>query len=504
MTFSQDPVHTESGLLRGTPAGRDSVTVFKGIPYAATTAGENRWRPPQPPEPWEGVRVADSFGDISPQHDDVPVAGRDGIGRSENCLNLNIWTGAASAGERRPVLVWVHGGRFLFGHGSDPNYDGTALADKGLVVVTLNYRTGVFGYLATPELSAESGQGGSGNYGLLDIVAALRWVRRNIAGFGGDPDRVTLAGQSSGGASTLDLIYSPLAKGLFHRAIVHSAALYPKDPAISTLSPSHRSLAQAEADGAAFGAARGATTLAELRALPVEKLLEGSDVNDTSLPGNPPPPLFRPVIDGWVLPADYWTTLDSGAQNQVDVLTGNNLDESGAKPRQDIALAEYESRARARYGDMADEFLRLYPAATDEEAGDQLNASLREATRLSTYFWALLWGRKAKTPVYTYYWTHVPPGEEGTARGAYHGSEINYFLDTLADADAEERRIAEKLSGCVVNFAASGDPGLPNWQTVSADSQTTLQVGDGWRPMPLADDAKAEFFQRFFETQKAW
>lgn len=511
MTIKKEPVRIESGLLRGTEARLPSVTVFKGIPYAASTAGENRWRPPQPPQSWEGVRTADTFGDIAPQHEDVPVAGREGIGRSENCLNLNVWTAAASAGERRPVLVWVHGGRFLFGHGSDPNYDGTALADKGLVVVTLNYRTGVFGYLATPELSRESGHDASGNYGLLDIAAALRWVQRNISAFGGDPDRVTMAGQSSGGASTLDLVYSPLAKGLFHRAIVHSAALYPKDPAISTLSPSHRSLRQAEKDGLAYGKARGAATLAQLRALSTQELLDGSDVNDPSLPGNPPPPLFRPVIDGWVLPANYWTILTSGSQNDVDVLTGNNRDESGVKLPQHITVTEYESRAQAKYGDFSGEFLALYPASTDAEAGEQLNTSLREATRLSTYFWAREWARTAKSPVYTYYWTHVPPGEEGAARGAYHGSEINYFLDNLHAGDLPytegDHRTADTLSDYVVNFATSGDPdgsGLPHWASVSADSPTTLQIGDGWEPMPLADSVKTDFFRRFFDAQQAW
>lgn len=508
MTTAPAPVPTEAGLLLGVPARVSAVTVFKGIPYAATTAGENRWRPPRPAEPWDGVRAAGTFGDICPQPEDVPVDGRDGIGRSENCLNLNIWTAAEAPGERRPVLVWVHGGRFLFGHGSDPNFDGAALAAQGLVVVTLNYRTGVFGYLSHPELSRESGHAASGNYGLLDIIAGLQWIQRNIGAFGGDPGRVTLAGQSSGGASTLDLVYSPLAEGLFHRAIVHSAALYPKDPAISTLSPSHRSLDQAEKDGEAYATARGAATLARLRALPTEDLLDGSDINDPSLPGNPPPPLFRPVIDGWVLPRTYWDTLTSGSQNDVAVLTGNNLDESGAKPRQDITLDAYRVRSRARYGDLAEEFLRLYPATTDTEAGEQLNASLREATRLSTWFWATKWAENATSSVYTYYWTHVPPGDDAAVRGAYHGSEINYFLDTLHAVDrpygTRDREITDLLSGVVARFAATGTPGLEQWAAASADSATTLRIGDDVGSMPLADPAKIDFFRRFFATQQAW
>jgi para-nitrobenzyl esterase len=225
-----EPVRTEAGPVLGLSAKDPSIMVYKGIPYAAAPVGALRWQAPQPPIQWEGVRMADQFGDICPQmqrNTNVPM--------SEDCLFLNIWTGAGSADERRPVLVWIYGGRFIGGSGSEPIYDGEGLARKGLVVVTFNYRTGVFGFLATPELSQESGRNASGNYGLLDQIAALRWVHQNIASFGGDPNRVTIAGQSAGAASVLHLINAPLAKGLFQRAIAQSGARFPNDPEISGL-----------------------------------------------------------------------------------------------------------------------------------------------------------------------------------------------------------------------------------------------------------------------------
>jgi hypothetical protein len=254
-------------MLSGVAALLPGITVFKGIPFAASTAGVNRWRPPQPPASWAGVRKADTFGPICPQ---VPLGGPAiTVPMSEDCLYLNVWTGAASPDERRPVFVWIYGGRFIGGYGSSPEFDGAGLARKGLVVVTLNYRTGSYGFLAAAELTEESGHGSSGNYGLLDQEAALRWVQRNIAGFGGDPGNVTIAGQSAGSASVLNHVISPLATGLFHRAILESGAFYPKDPQIGGLATSYRTLEHAESLGSAWLKQVGAGTLAHARALPV-------------------------------------------------------------------------------------------------------------------------------------------------------------------------------------------------------------------------------------------
>ena len=351
---------------------------------------------------------ADRFGNICPQaqppHATLPL--------SEDCLFLNVWSGAASASERRPVFVWIYGGGFSGGSGSSPEFDGANLARKGLVVVTFNYRVGALGFLATPELSKESGHEASGNYGLLDDIALLKWVRRNIAAFGGDPERVTIAGQSAGAGSVGFLSISPLARGLFQRSIAESHARDPRDPELRYLSVSWRPLKSAENAGVRFAAARGAQTLQELRAMPWERLVVDGSVYDEDVDtgSGAKPPLFRPVVDGWVIPLDYSQTYAKGTQNTVDFLAGNNLDETGAVPEtafaslrsaarrseacprstcipMSAALKDYVSAAKRKFGRMAEEFLKLYPASTDDEAARANNAAARDNSRVSTYLW---------------------------------------------------------------------------------------------------------------------
>lgn len=427
---------------------------------------------------------------------------------SEDCLFLNIWTGTTSAAERRPVLVWFYGGRFIGGAGSEPLYDDEGLARKGLVVVTMNYRTGVFGFLATPELSAELGHNASGNYGLLDQIAALQWVQKNVAAFGGDPNRVTIAGQSAGAASVLHLVNSPLAKGLFHRAIAQSGARFPRDPEISGLATSWRSLKDAERAGITYAEQHSARSLKELRALSVEQLLVGNNANDESVYGKPP--VFRPVVDGWIIPRTYAETLAGGLQNDVPILTGNNLDESGAEPQPKVKLEDFLSAVRQKYGAMADEFLKLYPASSHQQAGLAQNAAARDNSLVSTFLWATEWKKAAKNDVFTYFWTYAPPGPDRDTRGAYHGSEINYVFNNLYATDLpwtdEDRRIANIMSSYWVN-AANGNPkgkDLPVWSAFDSKSPTVMEVGDRFAPIPVADPIKFDFIRRFFLTQDAW
>ncbi|MFG2427446.1 carboxylesterase/lipase family protein [Streptomyces sp. NPDC048590] len=522
--------HTEAGSVEGVHCRDRSIALFRGIPYAAPPVGELRWKPPQPPVAWDGVRPADRFGPMCPQ---VPTAGTGvDMPMSEDCLSLNIWTGAAYREERRPVLVWIYGGGFREGTGANPRYDGENLARSGLTVVTFNYRLGAFGFLATPELSAESDNRSSGNYGLLDCLAVLRWVRDNIGHFGGDPDRVTIAGQSAGAGMVNFLAMSPLAKGLFRRAVAQSHARHPGDPELRYLSTSYRTSTAAETAGDRYARAHGASTADELRSLHWRKLIDGNHPVDVSVDTGGPasPPLFRPVVDGWALPAGYDETYTKGLQNDVDYLAGNNLDEAGAVPEAMAAalrvgrrrtrpgapavtttVEQHVTAARRKFGPLADEFLRLYPAATDHEAARAGSEAARDNSRISTYLWGSDWTRRVAGTLHTYFWTHRTPAGDGGPRRAGHGSEIDYVfgnttahIGTWTEAD---REIARVVSAYWANFAATGDPnghGLPHWPAYSADARTVMELGARCRPVPVSDPVRTDFWTRFFRTQQAW
>lgn len=496
-------VATQAGAVRGVGTHCPTVTAFLGIPYADTTAGAHRWCPPQPAPAWKGVRSADRFGPVCPQ----PGGLVNRFAVSEDCLNLNVWT-SGTAGAARPVLVWIHGGRYLFGASAEPSYDGAALAAQGVVVVSLNYRLGVFGFLATPDLSAESGNG-SGNYGLLDVLAGLSWVQRNIAAFGGDPGQVTVSGQSAGGAIAAILALSPLARGLAHQVLVQSALLYPRDPEIAPHAPSHRWLAEAEADGVGYAVARGASTVAQLRALPPEALLAGSDQDDPRVPGDPGPPLFRPVVGDRMLPLSYWDALTSGSGNDVAVIGGNTSDESGVLVDATITLKDYQSYARRKFGELAGEFLTLFPADADS-ATAAYNDALRTGMRVSSFLWAQQWRRHASRPIRTYVWTHQPPVDHGATSAAYHGSEIDYFLGNLGSGrhryTAADWTIAGTMMGYLARYVAAGDPngpGAPDW-AATTDAPEVMELGQRCGMRPLTSPERLDFFARYFAASPAW
>lgn len=487
-------VQTRAGRVTGTMTSQSGVRAYLGVPFAAPPVGSARWQPPHRLAAWTGVRAADHFSASCMQPS--PAAFGPWTAEfllrgpvSEDCLYLNVWT-AAKPAERRPVLVFVHGGGFGSGSGDVPVYDGARLAAKGLVVITINYRVGALGFLAHPELAAESPQHASGNYGLLDQVAALEWVRDNVAAFGGDSRRVTVSGQSAGAISVALLTVSPLARGLLQRAIVESgpgglAALV----GIAGTRGVARPLADAERDGVAFAAAKGATSLAALRALPASEFVRAAG-------------RFGPVVDGLFLKDDMATLVAAGRVNDVPMLTGLNADEGSASATYGHTSAEqFKQQAAQRYGARADAFLAQYPATSDEEAGRSQKASARDAAVVGVQQMLIERARTAKTAAYAYYFDRAIPWPEHPEFGAFHTSEVPYVFGTLAvlprpwtDGD---RRLSEVMMGYWVNFATRGDPngpGLPAWPAFDAAKPTVTQLGTKVGARPPIDASLLSFF----------
>lgn len=438
----ENQVKTANGIIESTVAPKDGVRSFKGIPFAQPPVGDLRWREPQPVTDWTGVRNADAFGPacmqrISPTSDYWLRS----KGMSEDCLYLNVWTPAKSAGEKLPVLVYVFGGGFQNGDGSEPRYDGESMARKGLVAVSLNYRTNIFGFFSHPELTQESPNHASGNYGLLDQVAALRWVQQNIAAFGGDPTRVTIAGESAGSISVSALMASPLSRNLIAGAIGESGAL------ISTLPP--RPLAETEKDGADFAEKAGAPTLAALRALSAEKIQEllaapagGGAPGGRGAPGAPsaaagrggpaapagrggpgapggmPSLRWSANLDGYFLPKTLSEILEAGEQAKAPLMAGSNSEEQGARSvlgQAEPTVANFAEAIRRLYGDNAGEVLKVYAPKTPEEVL-QAATDLASARFIahSTWKWTELQMKTGGKPVYRYFYTRVRPRYLGT------------------------------------------------------------------------------------------
>lgn len=485
-----DPVRTANGQVSGVASEGQSIHVYKGIPYAAPPVGELRWQPPQPAAAWEGAREASKFSDACEQapYPKGSLYYRPPEPMSEDCLYLNIWTGAQSSKERRPVMVWIHGGALTRGSGAVEVYNGAALAKKGVVLVTINYRLGIFGFFAHPALTAESNHHSSGNYGLLDQIAALEWVRKNIAGFGGDPKRVTIFGESAGSWSVNYLAASPLAHGLFQRAIGESGGGF---------SPQAK-LAAAEAAGEKFAKS---ASLADLRAKPAEELLQSSGFYS-----------FPPSIDGWFLPQDVDAIYAAGKQNDVPLLIGSNADEAKSLAPWSGTPASFEAEQKKRFGDMADRFFQLYPAHTQAEAEASHYASFRDflfGWEMRT--WARMATQTGKSPAYLYYFRHAPPGPLSEKYGAYHAAEIAYVFDNLTELPHEpwedaDRKLADVLSSYWVNFARTGNPngaGLPRWPVYREKTDRALEIGDTVATVETPHKAELDFLDRYFARERA-
>ena len=487
-----------TGTLSGIHDAKTGLDEFKGIPYAAPPVGPLRWKPPQPVAAWTGVRQADRFGPRcmqSPIYSDMVFRSN---GVSEDCLYLNVWTSAHGSNAKLPVLVYFYGGGFSAGDGSEPRYDGASLAQHGIVTVTVNYRLTVFGFLALPALAAESPEHATGNYGLLDQNAALRWVQRNIAAFGGDPNQVTIGGESAGSMSVSAQMASPLSKGLMQRAIGESGSV------LGNLKP--RPLALAERQGKEFERRVGAHSLEQLRAMDAQALLKASGEKDV--------PEFDPTIDGYFLPRSPEAIYQAGKQAHVPLLVGSNSQEGdylnlldGKAPTPE----NYRAAMKKRMGAHADEALKLYPATTEAEVkasgtafeGDQFIA-------FATWRWMNVHRQTGQAPVYYYYFVQPRPakrdGSAGPDAGAVHSGEIEYALGNLDGNNvfawtAADHRVSDIMQGYWVNFIKTGNPNggdLPAWPPAASKDGGVLRQVIGVDTHVTVDHnaARSEFLQR--------
>jgi para-nitrobenzyl esterase len=484
-----EPVRVEQGLLSGAPGSSSEVRVFKGVPFAEAPVGDLRWRAPKPAPKWTGVRNAAEFSAICMQRR-PNAAGIDASPRpmGEDCLYLNIFTAAKTATDKLPVMVWIHGGALTAGAGSI--YDGEQLARKGVVVVTVNYRLGVFGFFAHPELSKESDRAASGNYGLLDQIAALQWVQKNIAAFGGDSKTVTIFGESAGSWSTNLLAASPLARGLFQRVIGESGAQF--EPM--------KSLARTEEAGAKFG------TLRELRAKPAEGLQSEMGAAFVGAVGG----YSGPVVDGWCLPEDVDTIYAKGKQSDVPLLIGSNADEGTMFTPATANLQSLKELAQQRYGPDAEAFLKLYPAQSDAEAWrSQANSMRDQVFGWEMRTWARMQSKTGKSKVYLYFFSRVPPGPAAARMGAYHSAEIAYvFHNTHRPGrpwEETDHQLSDIMSSYWVNFATNGDPNgkeLPAWPAYDRQKDLLMGFGDKVEVTPIPHKPALDFQDAYFEKQR--
>ncbi|CAN8095990.1 unnamed protein product [Discula destructiva] len=511
-----------------------NVANFLGIPFAASTAYQNRWRAPQPKEPWNETLVADTWG--------APCPSRGVAGYSEDCLNLNVWTPANSSSDKLPVIVW--------NQGSDETsdnawwYGGGMALQHDIIVVTFNRRDDAFGFLAHPDLNAEqlaeNGHNASGNWGILDHKAALEWTRDNIASFGGDPDRVTIMGQSFGSSQVYHAINSALFKGLFVGGISESGIHYPTNPWVSALATSYVNMSRALEHGIDYATDHNATTIAELRSesMSVESLLEGSQDRVTSedewwvtAVWTMNPLIFKPVLDGYVLPEKYMDSLLQGPPNDVPLITGGTHDENGASPLNNYNASYVNEVMGLKWGNLSAEYFSLYPTGnTSASATAQFNLATLDLGTVSQWMYATtrIVESNATAPIWTYLWDHAPPGQD---QGAFHQSEIMYVLNALyANNDVYpfvdyDFYVQSVVSAYWANFAKTGNPNvgdsyrnatasLPYWAPNTADTTTMFNIGNSFQNISLignstqestaTTEAKVSLIQQYYAQQSPY
>jgi para-nitrobenzyl esterase len=480
-------VPVTGGRVAGTVA--NGIASFKGIPFAAPPVGDLRWKAPQPVKPWPGVKKATTYASSCMQDPMFEKLFAATSGLSEDCLYVNVWTPAKSATDALPVMVWIYGGGFVGGMTGIPAYDGARLAEKGVVLVSIAYRVGAFGFLAHPALSKERGKG-SGNYGLHDQIAGLRWVRENIARFGGDPSRVTIFGESAGGISVSMLAASPAAKGLFHRAISESGGSFAPPRYTNEGGQNVPPLRVAEAAGERFLKKLGVADIAAARALPAEK------VQAAQGPGMATTDAFWPVFDGDVLPGDQYELYAAGRFNDTPVLIGTNSDEGALFAAPGATPQRFESAVRDGYGKYAEAVLAAYPHGTPQEAAKAEKDLFRDSLfAWHTWAWARLHAQNGRGKAFVYFFDHRTSRSVG---GANHGDDIAFVFRNLnvggimgppVPPRPEDVAMSELLSSYWVNFAKTGDPngaGLPPWPAFTTADQRAMHFDTkpGARPVP--------------------
>jgi para-nitrobenzyl esterase len=491
-----DVIQLHSGPIQGKT--ENGVHIFLGIPYAAPPIGELRWQPPQEVASWTQVRNSTQFGPSCPQ----PNQSDSGT-FSEDCLYLNAWTPAQISDEKLPVMVWIHGGAFNFGSASQPEYYGKNLAQKGVVVITINYRLGPLGFLVHPLLAQESPQGSSGNYGLLDQIAALKWVRKNSAAFGGDPGRVTIFGQSAGARSVSLQMISPLSAGLFHRAIAESGG-----PIIGSeyLSPSFNgNMANVSKMGQQLASRldcdKATDVIAAMRAKPAQEIVKAADCNTSIFEDGL---FFAPVFDGWILPKDPLTAYLCGKQHDVAIITGSTLNEGNIylANEKDLSVEKYTSFLQSRFEENAAQALEIFPAPEAKDVAPAIDNVLTVAANAQPARLVAQSMERKNSKAYLYQFTRLPDTTLARKLGVHHGVELAYVFGNMATSEGykdTDRSLSAKMMKYWVNFATTGNPngpGLVDWPAYTGATDINLEFADAIHTNKHLYKKEADFISR--------
>lgn len=505
------PVQVEGGLVQG--AMEDGLAVYRGVPFAAPPVGDLRWRAPQPVEKWDGVKETVQFAPACIQGIMMGPGGS-GPAPSEDCLYLNIWSPAKSPHDRVPVFVWIYGGGFAGGATSIPTFSGEKLARKGVVLVSIAYRVGQMGFFVHPELSSETENRVSGNYGLLDMISGLQWIQRNIAAFGGDPQRVTIFGESAGGIAVSMLCASPLAKGLFHGAISQSGGSFGPPRPDPLPGENMRRLADAERAGEETLKAAGVASIAEARKLPPDKLSGGSGRGrggPAARGGGGPPGLsYWPIVDGWVIPDDQYKLYEAKRYNDVPILVGYNSDE-GQSFSPPATPEDHISNVKSRFGPFADALIAAYPPGTGTVAKTARDLMRDAAFGWQTWIWARLQSKTGKSNVFFYYFDQHPdyPADSPQAgQGSPHGQEVAYVFQHLnpnQQSAKSDEVISEAMAAYWTNFARFGDPNdpsLPMWPAFSDTNPVLMYFARTPHTGPVPSAEALEVMDQYFAWRR--